>query len=134
MSTQGTRQGFFASLQNLSITLMAMLQTRVELLGNEVEVEKLRIMRMLLLTQALMFTATIAALLFVALLTLWLWESRLGVLGVFTAAFAVCAALAYRALMQMARRDESPFAASLGELREDLQRLRQASGYAKTPD
>lgn len=134
MSTQGARQGLFASLQNLSITLMAMLQTRVELLGNEVEVEKLRIMRMLLLAQALMFTATIAALLLVALLTLWLWELRLGVLGVFAAVFLVCAALAYRALMQMARREDSLFAASLGELRADLQRLRQTSGHAKTPD
>lgn len=134
MPAQGAREGLLASLQNLSITLMAMLQTRVELLGNEVEVEKLRIMRMLLLAQALMFTATIAALLFVALLTLWLWELRLGVLGVFTVGFAICAVLAYRALMQMARRDDSPFAASLGELRDDLQRLREASGHARTPD
>jgi hypothetical protein len=38
MSTQGTRQGFFSSLQNLSVTVMAMLQTRMELLGNEVEI------------------------------------------------------------------------------------------------
>jgi uncharacterized membrane protein YqjE len=117
-----------------SVTVMAMLQTRMELLGNEVEIEKLRIMRMLLLAQALMFTATIAALLIVALLTLWMWELRLGVLGLFSAVFLVCAALAYRALMQMVRRDDTPFDATLGELREDLQRLKQASGHATTPE
>ncbi len=134
MSTQGARQGFFASLQNLSVTLTAMLQTRMELLGNEVEVEKLRIMRMLLLVQALMVTITIATLLVVALITLWLWELRLGVLGVFAAVFLVCAALAYRALMQMVQRSDSPFEASLGQLREDLRQLKQASAHATTPD
>lgn len=118
----------------MSVTLVAMLQTRMELLGNEVEVEKLRILRMLMLVQALMFTATIAALLVVALLVLWLWEWRLGVLGLFGLLFGACAMLAYRALMQMVQRSESPFAASLDELREDLQRLKQASGHAKTPD
>lgn len=134
MSTPGARAGFFSSLQNLSITLMAMLQTRAELLANEVETEKLRILRMLMLAQALMFTATLAALLFVALLTLWLWELRLGVLGVFAIVFLVCAALAYRALMRMVQRDASPFDASLGELRQDLQRLKQASANAKQAD
>lgn len=134
MSRQGTRESFFASLQNLSITLMAMVQTRVELLGNEVEVEKLRIMRMLLLAQALMFTAIIAALLVVALVTLWLWELRLGVLGIFATLFLVFAALAYRALMQMVQRSDSPFEASLDQLREDLRQLKQASGHATTPD
>lgn len=134
MGNEGGRKGFFASLQNLTTTLVVMLQTRVELLGNEVQVEKLRIMRMLLLAQTLMFTASIAALLLVALLTLWLWELRLGVLGLFTVIFAICAALAYRSLMRMARTPASPFAASLGELQEDIQRLKAASGHATAPD
>lgn len=134
MSTPGTRQGLFASLQNLSVTLLAMLQTRMELLGNEFEVEKLRLLRMLMLVQALMFTGTVAALLGVALLTLWLWELRLGVLALFCAIFVGAAAWSYRALMQMVQRADTPFDASLGELREDLHRLRQASADARAPD
>ncbi len=134
MSKPGGRAGFFAGLQNLTITLMAMLQTRMELLGNEVEVEKLRILRMLLLVQALMFSACVAALLVVAFLTLWLWELRLGVLGLFACIFLACAVLAYRSLMQMAKRPESPFAATLDELRDDLRRLKAASSNATTPD
>jgi uncharacterized membrane protein YqjE len=134
MANEGGREGFFANLQNLTTTLVVMLQTRVELLGNEVQVEKLRVMRMLLLAQTLMFSASIAALLLVALLTLWLWEQRLGVLGLFVAIFVTCAALAYRSLMRMARTPESPFAASLGELQEDIARLKTASGHATTPD
>jgi len=134
MPPQGARQGLFASLQHLTVTLMGMLQTRIELLGNEVQFEKLRVLRMLMLAQALMFTAIVTVLLIVALMTLWLWDLRLGVLGGFSVLFLVCALLAYRALMRMVQREESPFEATLDALREDLQRLKQATGHASTPD
>lgn len=127
--------GFLGSLQNIAVTLVAMLGTRLELLGNEVEAEKLRILRMLLLVQTLVFCAMVAVLLTVALLTLWLWELRLGVLGLFGVVFFVCAWLAYRALMRLASRPEPAFAASLAELREDLRRLKAATGdHAAAPD
>ncbi len=131
MSRPAGRGGFFAQL---SITLMAMLQTRMELLGNEFELEKLRISRMLLLVQALMFSAAIAALLLVALLTLWLWDLRLAVLGMCTVLFAACALFAWRSLTQLVRQPPSPFFATLGELQDDLQRLKTSVGHAKTPD
>jgi uncharacterized membrane protein YqjE len=134
MATQGARQGLFASLHNLSGTLLAMLQTRVELLGNELEVETLRILRMLMLAQVLMCTGAIAAVLGVGLLTMWLWELRLGVLAVFCALFLGAAIWSYRALMQMVQRSTSPFDASVAALRDDIQRLRQASSDATTPD
>lgn len=133
-SAPAGRTGLFAGLQRMSVTLVGMLQTRLELLGNEFEVEKLRILHMLLLAQALMFTAAIAALLLVALLTVWLWDLRIGVLGVFTTLFVVFAALAWRSLQQMLRQPESPFTATLGELREDLQRLKANADHARTPD
>ncbi len=134
MANPGQRRGFFSSLQNMGVTLTAMLQTRVELLGNEVEVEKLRILRMLILSQALLFSASISALLIVSLLTLWLWDLRLGVLAVFAGLFIAGALFAYRSLMGLVKRAESPFAATLSELREDLQQLKAASGNATTPD
>ena len=135
MAHPARSDGFLANLQQIAVTLTAMLGTRLELLGNEVEVEKLRILRMLLLAQTLMFSAMVASLLTVALLALWLWELRLGVLGVFAVLFIVCAWLAYRALMRLASRPEPAFAASLGELREDLRRMKAACGdHAKTPD
>lgn len=132
MSTSKGRDGFFAGLRQVSITLMAMLQTRMELLGNEFEIEKLRILRMVLLALAMMFAAMIAALLLVALLTLWLWQWRLGVLGVCTVLFAGGAAFAWRGLMQLVHQTQSPFSATLGELREDLQRLKASAGHATT--
>lgn len=135
MANPPRSDGLLVRLQNIAATLMAMLGTRLELLGNEIEVEKLRVLRMLMLAQALMFAAMVAILLTVTLLALWLWEFRLGVLGVFALVFLVCAWLAYRALMRLLARPEAAFAATLGELREDLRRLKAASGgHATTPD
>ena len=123
-----------ASVTKLATTLVAMVQTRLELLGNEAEAEKLRLLRMLLLAQASMFSALIATLMAAAFLTLWLWEFRLGVLALCMALFGVCAWLAYRALMRMIEQPTSAFATSLSELQEDLRRLKAASGHATTPD
>lgn len=135
MANSGRGDGLLAGLQNVAVALTAMLGTRLELLGNEVEIEKLRFLRMLLLAQAAMFSVMVGTLLSVALLTLWLWELRLGVLAVSGGLFLVCAGLAYRALMRLAARPEPAFAATLGELREDLRRLKAASGnHATTPD
>lgn len=134
MATTGGHEGLAASVTKLATTLVAMVQTRLELLGNEAETEKLRLLRMLLLAQAGMFSALVAVLLAAAFLTLWLWEYRLGVLALCMALFGVCAWQAYRALMRMIEQPASPFATSLSELQEDLRRLKAASGHATTPD
>ncbi len=118
----------------MASTLLAIAQTRLELLGNEFEIEKLRVLRMLLLAQVLMFAMLIVALLATSLLTLWLWEFRLGVLALCIALFGAAAWWAYRSLMAMVQRPESTFASSLTELQEDLRRLKAASGHATTPD
>ncbi len=134
MASTGEREGLAASVTKLATTLVAMVQTRLELLGNEAEAEKLRLLRMLLLAQTLMFSALVAVLMAAAFLTLWLWEYRLGVLTLCLALFGGCAWLAYRGLMRMMGQPSSPFATSLSELQEDLRRLKAASGHATTPD
>ena len=134
MATTGGREGLAASVTKLATTLVAMVQTRLELLGNEAEAEKLRLLRMLLLAQASMFSALIAILMAAAFLTLWLWEFRLGVLALCMALFGVCAWLAYRALMRMIEQPTSAFATSLSEWQEALRRLKATSGHATTPD
>ncbi len=134
MATTGGREGLAASATKLATTVVAMVQTRLELLGNEAEAEKLRLLRMLLLAQAGLFSALLAVLMASAFLTLWLWEFRLGVLALCLALFGICAWLAYRALMRMIEQPASPFATSLSELQEDLRRLKAVSGHATTPD
>lgn len=134
MATTGGHESLAASVTKLATTLVAMARTRLELLGNEAETEKLRLLRMFLLAQALMLSALVAVLMAAAFLTLWLWEFRLGVTALCMALFGICAWLAYRALMQMIERPASPFETSLSELQEDLRRLKAASGHATTPD
>lgn len=134
MATSGGRPGLTESLKAIAGSLLAVAQTRLELLGNEVEVEKLRLLRILLLAQAFMFSALVVALLATSFLTLWLWEFRLGVLALCMALFGAAAWWAYRALMDMVRRPESAFTSSLTELQEDLRRLKAATGHATTPD
>jgi len=134
MATPKGHEGLTASVTRLATTLVAMVQTRLELLGNEAEAEKLRLLRMLLLAQASMFSALVAVLMAAACLTLWLWEYRLAVLALCMLLFSVCAWLAYHALMRMIERPVSTFATSLSELQEDLRRLKATSGHATTPD
>ena len=57
MTKPGGREGLFAALKNIPVTLLAMSQTRLELLANEVEAQKLTVLRMLLLAQGMMFWA-----------------------------------------------------------------------------
>lgn len=133
MSTPSARQGTFGSLKNLAATLLAMGQTRLELLGNELEMQKLRALRMLVLAQIMLFCAAMALLLLLVLAAVVWWEQRALVLGVCTALFMLVSALCYRALMQLVNAPEPPFAATLAELRQDVEQLKAATNHAKTP-
>lgn len=134
MTKPGRQGGLFTSLSNLAATLLAMGQTRLELLGNELETQKLRALRMLMLALAMVFCGAMAIVLLVALAALLWWEQRVAVVTVFAVLFVVAAACLYRALMRMVADPEPPFAATLAELNEDIRRLKAASGHAKSPD
>lgn len=134
MSKPAGREGLFVSLGKLAQTLLAIGQTRLELLGNEFETQKLRALRMLVLALAMAFCAALGIVLVMALVTLLLWEQRVWVVAVFAALFALSAAGLYRALMRMVADPEPPFAATLAELQQDIQRLKAATDHAKSPD
>ena len=134
MTQAGGREGVFATLKNIPVTLLSIGQTRLELLANEVEAQKLTLLRMLLLAQSMLFCAAAGVLLVVALVALLLWEQRVVVVAVFAAAFVLAAALFCRALMRSVNAPEPAFAATLAELKEDLRQLRAASGHARQAD
>ena len=129
-----TPTGLLASLKGMGGTLLGVAHTRLALLGNEIEVQKLQVLRLLVLAQALLVSAVIGVLLTVALLTLLFWNQRLIVMGVSAGGFLLAAGLFYRALMRNVDEAESPFAATLAELQEDLRQLKSATDHAKTPD
>ncbi len=134
MTEAGGREGLFATLKNIPVTLLSIGQTRLQLLANEVEAQKLTLLRMLLLAQSMLFCAAVGVLLVVALVALLLWEQRVFVVAAFAAAFILAAALFCRALMRIVNAPEPAFAATLAELKEDMRQLKAASGHAKKAD
>lgn len=128
------RPGLLRSLQGLAATLVATGRTRLELLANEFEVQKLLALQLLLLSQALMFCLALAVLLAVALLTMVLWEQRQLVLSFFCAVFGAAAALCYGQLKRLLNPPQAAFSASLTELQEDIRRLKKAASHAGAPD
>jgi uncharacterized membrane protein YqjE len=134
MSGQPGGEGLFASLKSLAATLVATGHTRLELLGNEFAVERQRALRLLLLTQGLIFCLGLAIVLVIALIVLLMWDQRIAVVTVLALLFLGLAGLLYAALRRALQHPEPVFAASLAELKEDLRQLRAASGHGKAAD
>lgn len=134
MTGSAGSEGIFASIKNLAGTFVAIGRTRLELLGNEVAVEKQRILNLILLSQALMFCLVFGMILLAALVALLFWDQRLLVVAVMAMFFLGLAGFLYAAIRRLLRPSESVFASSLAELEEDLRQLKVASGHEKKPD
>lgn len=125
-SASGT--GLFAALKNTAATLLGMLQTRLELVSNEIQIEKLRLLRQLALFLAVIFFGGLGLLLAVVLTTLLFWEQRIVVVAMFTALFLGLAGFFYAALRRSTALSEAVLATSLSELQKDLAQLKKAAG------
>ena len=122
--------GPFGALRGFAVSLLGTGHTRLQLLGNEIQTEKLRILRQLGFAAALIFCAGLAVLLAIALLVVLLWEQRVAVLAVLTLAFIALGGFFYSALRRGSDDAENVFAASLAELQADLQHLKAAASGA----
>jgi len=125
MSGTPGAMGLFAALKNAAATLVGMAQTRLELISNEIQVEKHRVLRQLLLALAVVFCAGLGVLLVVALTTLLFWEQRIAVVAGFALLFVGLAVYFYRALRRSAESSEAMFATSLSELQKDMAQLKK---------
>ena len=125
-SASGT--GLFAALKNTAATLLGMLQTRLELVSNEIQIEKLRLLRQLALFLAVIFFGGLGLLLAVVLTTLLFWEQRIVLVAVFTALFLGLAGFFYAALRRSTALSEAVLTTSLSELQKDLAQLKKAAG------
>jgi uncharacterized membrane protein YqjE len=123
-SGAGQRAGLFAALKNISASLLATGRTRLELLGNELEEEKQRAVRLVLMAQGMVFCFGVGALLFVAFVTMLFWENRIGIVGAFVAIFILIGGAFYAGFARLATRPTPVFSASLAELQEDLRQLK----------
>ena len=116
-----------ASLKNIAVTLAVMLQTRLELIGNELQVQKLLVARQLGLGLALVFLVGLTVPLLVALAVAVWWEQRVLVLGISCSLGALGALWCFAALRRTLRVTEAMFAASLAALKDDLAALKSAA-------
>jgi uncharacterized membrane protein YqjE len=134
MSNKPGGGGLFASLKRLAATLAEIVHTRVELLGNEIALEKQRVLRLLLLAQAMMFCLGFGTLLIVALIVMLTWDQHLVVVGMFALLFLGLAIFLFAAIRRALHPPESVFAASLAELQEDIRQLKAVTGHDKSAD
>ena len=116
--------GILQSLRNLAATLVALLQTRLELLVTELEEERLRLLQLLLWAAGALFFLGIGILLLTVLLVAVFWDSyRITAIvvlaGIFFAA-GIGMAIGVRNRMHVRSR---LFSASLDELARDKDQL-----------
>lgn len=123
------RGGLFAALRNISSVLLASGKTRLELLGNEIEEEKLRLVELFLMVQGMAFCLGVGTLIAIFFLTALFWESRLLVLGAAAVFFLMLGGVFYTRFKRAMRRSDHVFAASIAELQEDLRQLKAAAGH-----
>jgi uncharacterized membrane protein YqjE len=122
--------GPFAALRGFAVTLLGTGHTRLQLIGNEIQTEKLRMLRQLGFAAALVFSAGLAVLLAAGLLLTLFWDQRIAVLAVLTLLFLALGGFFYNALRRSSDDAENVFAASLAELQSDLQQLKAAASGA----
>lgn len=114
-------------------TILSVGHTRLELLGNELEVGRITAMRQLMLALSLLFCLGLGLVLTVMALTLLFWEHRLLVVLI-ACGFVWSLAIVFYLMLRSANRRSDPiFAASLAELREDLRQLKEAASDGRSP-
>lgn len=120
----GRPAGLLASLRIFAATTVAIAQTRLELLANEVEEEKLRVGQLVVFGSIALFCFAIGIVFLAVFITVLLWEShRLLVLGGFSALFLGVGVVAIQLFRGHASTGSKLFSASLAELGKDRQQL-----------
>lgn len=116
--------GMFDSLRQLLGTLAGIAQTRIELLGTEVEEQVARLSSMLLWTIVALFLAFTAAVLVAIAVLVAFWDSNRILAAILLAAgFAVLALICWLRVRAIARARPHLFQATLEELGKDREQL-----------
>ncbi len=124
MSTADSQRGLFGSLRQLIATGLEIGHVRLQLLGNELEQEKLRIFDGLLLAGVGLMLVSVGTVLLCGFIIMLFAEGyRLAALAVLTVGFIAVGVLAMRAGGVRIRGNGHLFRASLGELADDHRAL-----------
>lgn len=112
--------GLFTSLRQLGSTVVAMLQSRVELLAHELERERVRVTRMVLLGVVALFFLALGAVTVTIFVVVLFWDSqRLVAIGFLAALYFLIGGGIALFLKGEAGRAARPFSSSLEQLKKD---------------
>jgi uncharacterized membrane protein YqjE len=125
----GASGGLFSAVRDIAATLLASGKTRLELLSNEIEVERRRVVELILAALAMVFCFGVGILLVIALLVTLYWEQRLTVLAVGALVSLALGGILLARFRRGLRRPEHVFAASIAELEQDLRQLKAVAGH-----
>jgi uncharacterized membrane protein YqjE len=116
--------GLMGSVKRLLSTLTSIASTRLELLANELQEERLRLTQMLVLGLFALFCFGMGLLLLTVFITVLFWDDhRLAVLGTLCTLFFVLGAIMALLLRSKAQAKPKLFSASLAELSNDRELL-----------
>jgi uncharacterized membrane protein YqjE len=124
-SAAGARAGgLLGSLKNLVATLVDVAHTRLQLLGNEIHEERLRLQQLWLLAFIALFFFVLGVLLCTLFVIVLFWDSnRLLAIGGFAGVYLAIGTGFAIAVRNRAARGSRLFEASLGELKKDRARV-----------
>jgi len=126
--SQAATGGLFESLRTLSVSLVGIVHTRLELLSTDIAEEREHLITLLLLVQLALFFLGVGILLLALLIVVAFWEShRLLVLGGLTGLFLLASAGSAWLAVHKTRTRPRLFAASLAEFSKDRQHLTSRS-------
>jgi len=126
--SQAPAGGLFESLKTLSVSLVGIVHTRLELLSTDIAEEREHLITLLLLVQLALFFLGVGVLLLALLIVVAFWEShRLLAVGGLTGLFLLASAGTAWLAVHKTRTRPRLFAASLAELSKDRQHLTSGS-------
>ncbi|HLH53184.1 MAG TPA: phage holin family protein [Verrucomicrobiae bacterium] len=124
--TPPPRAGLFQSIRYLGRSGIAVLQNRIELFAVELEEQKIRFIRILILAGAAIFLANTALLVISATIVYAVGEkARLAVLLALSAIYVASAIWAFVALQKELRSSAPAFKETVAELKKDTDLFRE---------
>ncbi|OGT00413.1 MAG: hypothetical protein A3F73_04215 [Gallionellales bacterium RIFCSPLOWO2_12_FULL_59_22] len=117
--------GLMGSVRQLLSTLASIVSTRLELMGNELQEERLHLMQMLIIALSALFCFGIGILLLAMFIVVLFWDDyRLAAMGALTVLFLAAGTLLAILLRNKAQAKSKLFSASLAELAKDRELLK----------
>lgn len=116
--------GLLASVKGLLATAVGAVETRLAILGSELEEERLRLLTLIFWGALFLFVLFLGTVLLTMLLVVLYWDTqRLLVLGLLTGLFLGAAVAIGVGLRLWIRAAPRPFSVTIGELAKDRERI-----------